>query len=362
MDASATYAAGGAAVPVTDTDVLITDDGTTIQSATINILDYSLHQGDTLSIAGTLPTGITASSYNTFTGIITLSGSASLAAYQTALRQVVFSSTLASPSTQNRDIQVSVNDGILESNFATMHMHVVIPPPNATPVLDLDFNNSTTTGANYLTGFTESAPPVPVAIVDADVRITDSDNLNLASATITLTNPQAGDHLTFDGTPPAGILVFGSGTSLITLTGVASQGNYELALRQIRYSNDSVDPSNVTRTIEIVVNDGIINSNTATALVQVEAVNNSAPVIDLDPDDLERHDPDHFPDDLHGKRDADTDRRYRYHHHRSRQHHAFVRDDHAGEPAGRRSADRHPAVAGHHRRFELTIPLPACSR
>ena len=353
VDAVATYAAGGAAVPVTDTDVLITDDGTTIQSATINILDYSLHQGDTLSIAGTLPTGITASPYNAFSGIITLSGSASLAAYQTALRQVVFSSTLAFPSTQNRDIQVSVNDGFQESNFATMHVHVVIPPPNAPPVLDLDLNNSTTTGANYLTGFTESVPPVPVAIVDGDVRITDLNNLNLASATITLTNPQAGDHLTFAGTPPPGILVFGTGTNLITLTGVASQGNYQLALQQVRYSNDSVDPSNVTRTIEVVVNDGIANSNTATALVQVEAVNNSAPVIDLDPDNSTGIDPDHFPDDLHGKRVADSDRRHRYHHHRSRQHHAFLRDDHAAEPAGRRSADGHSAVAGCHRRFGL---------
>ena len=98
-DASATYAAGGPAVSVVDTDVLITDDGTTIQSATINILDYSLHPGDMLSIAGTLPTGITASSYNPFNGVITLSGSASLADYQTALRQVVFSNTLGAPST-----------------------------------------------------------------------------------------------------------------------------------------------------------------------------------------------------------------------------------------------------------------------
>ena len=32
---------------------------------------------------------------------------------------------------------------------------------------------------------------------------------------------------------PPGILVFGSGTNVITLTGVASQGNYELALRQV---------------------------------------------------------------------------------------------------------------------------------
>ena len=38
------------------------------------------------------------------------------------------------------------------SNFATMHMHVVIPPPNTPPVLDLDPNNSTTTGATISPG------------------------------------------------------------------------------------------------------------------------------------------------------------------------------------------------------------------
>jgi hypothetical protein len=284
-DASATYTAGGAGVPVTDVDVAITAEVATIASATITILGWSLHAGDVLSIAGTLPTGITASSYNPSTGVIALSGAASLADYQTALRQVVYSSTSGAPSTADRGIQVTVNDGAFASNLATMYMHVVIPPPNSAPVLDLDANDSTTSGTSYLTGFTESVPPEPVAIVDTDVLVFDSDNPNLASATVTLTNPQAGDVLTFDGAPPAGIMVSGSGTTAITLTGVALSANYQLALQQIRFSNDSVDPSNITRTIEVVVSDGTSNSNTATAIVQVEAVNNSAPVIDLDPDD-----------------------------------------------------------------------------
>jgi hypothetical protein len=245
--------------------------------------DYSLRPGDVLSIAGTLPAGITASGYNPLNGEITLSGSASLADYQTALRQVVFSNTLGAPATTNRDIQVTINDGDSESNIATMHMHVVIPPPNATPVLDLDANNSTTTGTSYLTGFTESVPPVPVPIVDTDVLIIDGDDADLAWATITLTNPQAGDVLTFVGTPPAGIVVAGSGTSVITLTGVSNA--YELALQQVTFDNSDIDPSNITRTIEIVVNDGTVNSNIATALVQVEPVNNSAPAVDLDPND-----------------------------------------------------------------------------
>ena len=350
-DATATYTAGGPAMSVTDIDVSITADSTTIELATITILGFSLNPGDMLSVAGSLPGGITASSYNEITGILTLSGPASLADYQTALRQVVYSSTLAAPSTADRAIQVTVNDGGLESNVATMYMHVAIPPPNLAPVLNLDADNSTTPGTNYLTGFTEGA--LPVAIVDTDVLAIDSDSPNLASATITLTNPQAGDVLTFDGTPPAGIVVFGSGTSVITLTGVVLSGSYQTALQQIKFSNASIDPSNVTRTIEVVVSDGTSDSNTATAIVQVEAVNNSAPVIDLDPNELERLGSNHFPDDFYGKRRADTDRRYGYHHHRSRQPHACVRDDHAGEPAGRRSADRHPAAARRHHRFGL---------
>ena len=190
-DATATFTSGGPAISVTDTDVSITADAPAITSATITILGWSLHAGDELS-AGTLPTGITASSYNPFTGVITLSGEASLADYQTALRQVVFDTT--STSTADRGIQMTVTDSSgLISNLATMYMHVVSPPPNVAPVIDLDANNSTTTGANYLTGFTEGGPPV--AIADTDILIIDPDDPSLASATITLTNPQTGDVL-----------------------------------------------------------------------------------------------------------------------------------------------------------------------
>ena len=79
-------------------------------------------------------------------------------------------------------------------------------------------------------------------------------------------------------------MVSGSGTGVVTLTGAASSASYETALQQIKFSNSNIDPSNITRIVEVVVNDGVSDSNTATAIVQVEAVNNSAPVIDLDPD------------------------------------------------------------------------------
>src|SRR6185503_5394287 len=117
-DAATTYTAGGPAMPVTDIDVFITAGTTTIESATIRILGFSLNPGDLLSVAGSLPDGITASTYSEITGDGVL--------------------TLSVPSTDDRAIQVTVNDGTLESNVATMFMHVAIPPPNLAPVLNLD--------------------------------------------------------------------------------------------------------------------------------------------------------------------------------------------------------------------------------
>ena len=276
-DYTATFTNGGPAIPVADTDVSITDpDSTTIQSARITI-DINRQSGDAL-IAGALPPGITASSYNPFTGVLTLSGAASLAAYETALHQVVFNTT--SISTADRIIQVTVNDGTLDSNVATTYMHVVLPPPNVAPVLDLDANNSTTLGANYLTMFTDGGPAV--AVVDTDVSIIDNDSPKLASATVTLTNGDPLGSLTFNGPAPGGITIFGSGTHQITLSGAASAADYQTALQQITYNNTGTNPSTETRVIDIVVNDGASNSNTAKAFIQVEVVNNSAPVLDLD--------------------------------------------------------------------------------
>ena len=228
-----------------------------------------------------MPPGITASSYNPFTGVITLSGAASLADYQTALRQVVFDTT--SISTSDRIIQVTVNDGTSDSNVGTTYMHVVVPAPNVPPALDLDANNSTTPDANYLTKFTDGG--LAVAVVDTDVSVVDNDSPLLASATVTLTNPDTDDVLEFNGLAPGSIIVSGSGTSVITLTGAVSAADYQTALRQITFDNTGTTPSTDTRIINIVVYDGASNSNTAQAFIQVEVVNNSAPVLDLDPDD-----------------------------------------------------------------------------
>ena len=83
---------------------------------------------------------------------------------------------------------------------------------------------------------------------------------------------------------PPRINVVGSGTHVITLTGAATAADYQTALHQITFDNTDTKPSTETRVTDMVVNDGAGNSNTAQALIQVEVVNNSAPVLDLDAD------------------------------------------------------------------------------
>ena len=117
---------------------------------------------------------------------------------------------------------------------------------DAKPILDrfrLDGCTALVTGAGqgigrgYAHALGEAG--AAVAVVDTDVLITDSDSAQIASATLTLTNPQTDDLLLFNGTPPTGIGVSGSGTSQSTLTGAASPAAYQTALRQITFDNTS---------------------------------------------------------------------------------------------------------------------------
>ena len=86
----ATFTEGGAPIPIADIDTLITDtDSTTLASATVTLTDPQA--GDLLTATLPLPGDITASAYDPVTGILTLSGVASLADYETALEAIRFS-------------------------------------------------------------------------------------------------------------------------------------------------------------------------------------------------------------------------------------------------------------------------------
>ena len=120
---STTFTENGAALAIASGPG-ITDNGATLFSAKVVLTNAQAT--DALSLAGGLPAGI-ASQITNAAGVITLdlTGQASLAAYQTAIAAVRFINTSDTPSTQARVIEVTVNDGLSDSNVATTTVNVV---------------------------------------------------------------------------------------------------------------------------------------------------------------------------------------------------------------------------------------------
>ncbi|MDR6631554.1 Ca2+-binding RTX toxin-like protein [Phyllobacterium sp. 1468] len=158
-------------------------------------------------------------------------------------------------------------------------------------VLINNFNIATTTttttvtpgtpGNNHVTNYAENGAPVAIAV---GARITD-DGPTMASARVVLTNASAGDLLTVLGGLPGGITsavdTSVAGQITLTLTGSASLANYQTAIGQVRYSNNSENPAAGARTLQVTVNDGLLDSAVATTTVNVTATND-APVANND--------------------------------------------------------------------------------
>ncbi|GAL20739.1 T1SS secreted agglutinin RTX [Vibrio maritimus] len=149
---------------------------------------------------------------------------------------------------------------------------------------DQDFNDLVITlrptvssqGDGYQDTFTEG--DTPIAIVDEDINIQD-DIDTITKAEVKFTNPQANDSLglSVNGTLPDGLSIatttMGAAT-LITITGEASSADYEAALKLLEFSNDSQDPSDEPRQIQITVyDDQDVASNVATSTINVVPVN-----------------------------------------------------------------------------------------
>ncbi|MFY0600080.1 MAG: VCBS domain-containing protein, partial [Cyclobacteriaceae bacterium] len=129
-DFSTTFQKSGSASPIADADNAISDtDDTNIESATITLTNRLNGSNETLSVSGTLPSGITVTnSYDNIDGIIEISGSASISDYQTAINQIVYENVSTNPNNSDRIITLTVSDGDLSSNTVTTTMSIKFPP------------------------------------------------------------------------------------------------------------------------------------------------------------------------------------------------------------------------------------------
>ncbi len=234
-----TFTFGSPAVPV-DSNVTIASSDTNLTSAKVTISATTLQPGDTLNFNN--QNGITGSYSG---GILTLSGTASVANYQAALQSVTFSTT--STNTTPRALSIVTRDNLLVGNVAAETVNV------APVVIASGTTNTFTVGGSAVA-------------VDSGVTVNSNDpQLMGATVTISAGTLQTGDTLNF--TNQNGITGSYSG-GVLTLNGAATVAQYVTALQSVTFS--TVSTNTTTRTLSVAVEDNdSLESNEAPENVDV---------------------------------------------------------------------------------------------
>ena len=251
------YTEQGAAMTL-DSGLTVTDiDNTTLSSATVSIAADFL-AGDVLS-ATTTGTSVT-QSYNATTGVLTLTGSDTLAHYQNVLNSVTFSSVADARSNgadPSRTIGWSASDGTSLSAVATSTVNI----PDTAPVV--------TAGAAV--GYTEQAGAVTL---DGALTVGDIDNATLTSATVAISaGLLSGDTLVATTTGTSIAQSYNGTTGVLTLTGSDTLAHYQSVLDSVTYSSSAADPTNAgtdaMRTLSWQATDGTSLSTATTSKVDI---------------------------------------------------------------------------------------------
>lgn len=272
------YTEKGAAVRLADVDVGITDaDSTTLQGATITLTNAQA--GDVLSVLGTLPSGITAKVDG---AVITLTGEASLAAYQAALREIGFSSTSSNPSTVDRSVEITVTDGGQTSNTAVATVHV-------TGVNDAPVVVSTTSGTVYEEGLpggvSEPNNPQPKSTVaTGQIVVSDPDG---DATTITVTGPTGivatnGSPVVWTSDGQGGLIGKAGADTVATLAVDAATGKYTFELlAPLKHSAQGEDVINFDFGVGVSDGRGGVGTGSFTVSVTDDTPNTILPVTDV---------------------------------------------------------------------------------
>lgn len=245
------YTLGKPPVKVVSSVAIANADDDQLTGAVVTIAALARLSGDKLTYTGAAGT-IDVVQTNAYT--LTLSGTASVAEYQAALKQIAFSATqLGLPRTVT--ITVTEADGDTNPLPGAVLVNTVTPLPPAVTVVALPTYTIGKTGVKV-------APTVTIDDVD-------SDSLTGATVKITL-GRQSGDTLSF--TALEGIPISGTwnGTDTLTLTGTASKADYEAALESVTFTATTLGLLGRTVSIDVTDDSSLGALLPATVLVAVK--------------------------------------------------------------------------------------------
>ncbi|MBI1312828.1 hypothetical protein GC176_16180 [bacterium] len=197
-----TFTENDAPLPVTQALTVSDSDSPLLSGATVAI-SANYQSGQDVLTVDTTGTEISLVGFDTLSGVLTLAGNDSSAAYQQVLRTVRYQNTSELPTTATRIVSFSVTDGFSSSPAATRSINVVSVPD--APVFDGGQPVSVTIDENR----SDVMPIFTVAVSDVDSNANDLTYAITAGNTgnafaissggeITINNPAAID---FETTP-----------------------------------------------------------------------------------------------------------------------------------------------------------------
>jgi VCBS repeat-containing protein len=259
------YQSQSPAVAVTGSLTISDDDDATMSAATVSITSGFDSGKDVLSV--TNQNGITGS-YDASTGVLTLTGSASLADYQAALRSVQFATTDSSASPAARVVSFGVTDSLGATSTVTAQRTIDVSEAHQAPVLA----NIEPGTINYYAG----TPGVPVT---SSLTVTSADATNLVGATVKISSGFASGEDVLSFSNQNGITgSYDASTGVLTLSGTASLADYQAALRSVTYSDSSaLSPTTGDRTISFQVDDGYAQNNLSNTVSRTASVMPNSP-------------------------------------------------------------------------------------
>jgi hypothetical protein len=227
-----------------------------LESATVTISSNFVSGEDVLDCVNT---GAITPAWSNITGVLTLSGTATVSEYEGALHEVTYHNLNPDPAETTRSISFEVFDGDDYSNVLSRDLSVTAV--NDAPIL------SGIEGK----GIVYNAGDGPVAITDS-IIIYDGDDTKIDSASVQIsTNFYAGED-TLEYNSIYGITgTWYGGSGQLKLSGKKSLASYETVLRSIQYENLLTSPHTSTRTISFVVHDGDTYSDTLTRTISAGA-------------------------------------------------------------------------------------------
>lgn len=276
IDYTTIFVEAGEAVGIAPTLAVIEDpDDVMLGSMRVRILPPTDGTREVLT-ASSNESNLTAS-FDSASGTLLISGSATINVYHTALLSVRYRNTADEPSGRQRLLEVVVNDGELSSEPVIVSVSFVFI--NDPPVVVLD------SGGDFSTIFIENSSPVAI-VNPRSVNVMDVDTPTLAYLSIQLGNLLDGDleRLDYSNMTDGLIVETQSDTNSqtasynFTYTSEMPPTEYTSLLSSLTYLNLAQEPNaSLPRLITISVSDGALHSQPVTSTVEILLIDDNQP-------------------------------------------------------------------------------------